>query len=95
MTMETVLPYHHAVESALRIYVAHVAQPEAPWIDLASRRSPREFTELVRTEFVATNLDPRQVAQVCWGSLSAPPDQDPDEWSAAVAGLRSFLRSFR
>lgn len=43
VTADSEVVLHHASETLLRLYLAHVSQPPAPWLVLARARDPRQF----------------------------------------------------
>lgn len=93
LTTEVVLLHHHAAETLLRMYVAHAAKPQIPWIDLADRKAFGKFKELVRDHFVTVLPSASEIGHVCLGSSTVPVDHDEAEWANAVTGLGEFLRS--
>lgn len=51
VTIESEVLVHHAVESLLRLYLAHRSEPACPALELARVRSPRDFKKLVKRRF--------------------------------------------
>ncbi|OJG05568.1 hypothetical protein BG618_03167 [Pseudonocardia autotrophica] len=46
---------HHASECMLRLYFAHVDQPQCPWLEVARMRTPSQFKE--RVDALLSELD--------------------------------------
>lgn len=85
---------HHAAETALRLYFAHIPGPLPPWIELASNRSFAKFKREVDDRLVRGRPTDDEVALVCLGAREPYADATQEAWVGAIDGIRTFLREF-
>ncbi|MGC4112990.1 MAG: hypothetical protein QM747_21740 [Nocardioides sp.] len=79
---------HHAAEAALRMFIAHSANPDCPWLEMAALLDFREFRDQV--DQIATSVVPRWVEEGAgWVMLGRAPQGMDD---AAREALQPSLR---
>jgi hypothetical protein len=87
---------HHAAETLLRMYLAHVDRPAEPWIVLASEYRFARFKQKIAE--LKTSLSPGEAADqihfVFHGSVTPDglqPRPDRSVWNGAVDNIRAYL----
>lgn len=90
--IESTLIAHHAVETMLRLFVAHCGLPACPPIRVASHRTPREFKAIVRE--IVDNKDPAELrcdfGEVFMGLPDAAAEESITRRDASVSLLREL-----
>jgi hypothetical protein len=91
--MEAVTVTHHASESLLRLFFAHVDHEECPWLGMSASTAFPEFKKAVDNA-LKTGFDREQIATVFLGGTS-PKDSciqlTNNEFEDAVDGLELLL----
>jgi hypothetical protein len=87
---------HHAAETLLRMYLAHVDLPADPWIVLASEQNFARFKRKVADlkSRLADGDGADQIHLVFHGSPELEgltPHPDPELWQAAEDNIRAYL----
>jgi hypothetical protein len=90
---------HHASESLLRLYFAHVGLPESPALEMAKVRDFRRFKDQVRRRFAQQRASQGQLEElglVFCGVRSAERFKllDDDEFRAMLENIEGYLRFF-
>ena len=96
---ESVALMQHAVETLLRLYLAHEVLPECPWLELARTRTPGAFKRLVQERFAGDLPESERrarVAAVFFGSRERDAEGAMPEqvWLDGTANLEAFLYHF-
>lgn len=99
VSLEAQVLWHHTVETLLRLYIAHVGQPEVPWLTLSRVRHSSSFEKSLDRHFDETRSSERheEIAQVFYGTtLSTDLDVDiaQDQWNEWLRTIDRFLRRF-
>ena len=92
LTADAVVLHHHAAETVVRYYLAHVDHP-APWTEIAGQRGG--FNDLVGERLIDAAPTPEEAATVVYGVPKPQPFAADDEWETAVAGVIEFLGAQR
>jgi len=74
---------HHASEAAIRMFLAHAASPECPWLEMAALLNFNEFRD--RLDELAAPVAPSWVRDAAgWVLLSRPPGNIDDRAREAL-----------
>lgn len=57
VTIETEILYHHAIETLLRLYLAHEGHPKCPWLEISRLRNPGHFKAQLQRRLLSDELD--------------------------------------
>lgn len=91
LVTDAVLLHHHAAETVVRYYLAHVDEHPAPWTVPAERRY--KYHEVVQKRLLKPAPLASEVAYIVYGAEEPAPAANLDEWNNAVDGAIDFLRS--
>lgn len=92
--------YFHALETLLRLFLAHAGAPACPWLEMANLTSFDEFKQDVKSISEGIYPDFReQVAYVMHGFPKYPgrdqlPDISEEKWDASVENACEHLNFF-
>jgi hypothetical protein len=89
---------HHAAETVLRAYLAFASGPDAPWLEIATHWSSKDFKAQVQRRFRGsgpTSRDLDETAVLFLGS-QRPPDAETshEDWRRATMNIEAFIREF-
>lgn len=96
--LESTVLVHHASETLVRLFLAHVSQPPCPWLEVARFRSVDDYKRDLRRmlDQGASGLDRNALAVLFLGGTS-PEDSgitlDGVAWQEATEGLVTLLHA--
>jgi hypothetical protein len=91
---------HHAIETLLRLYLAHEDQDPCPWLEMARIRTPGAFKQKVEARFLADMpQDERRerTAKVFFGTADRTklkPMPSEEDWNSGLDNIEAFLGHF-
>lgn len=99
VALEAEVLLHHATETLLRLFLAHVGVPPSPWLEMSRLRSFGEFKRILSRRFVDSIPEDRasDLAEVFYGSpdpASYDPPPSADEWAESISTIDRFLVRF-
>lgn len=81
LVTESQVLLHHAAEAFLRMFLAHEAQPECPWLEIAAFKNNSKFRDELDVLSEGTWPEDRKNL-TGWVFLGDVPDDPPAEWIA-------------
>lgn len=90
-TIEAIRLHHHAAETLVRLYIAHLNRPAAPWTDVAERTTFWRFKRTVQETILDMEPADGALGFVFLGRTT-PGDMGTDVWSSWLESLRAFLQ---
>ena len=98
VALEAEVLYFHAIETLLRLYLAHEAQSVCPWLDLARVRTPGEFKKLVKSRFMNDQLSEvekwEKLAPILIGIPASAYPHGSEHYLRVLGALESAMAAF-
>lgn len=91
LVTESQVLLHHAAETLLRMYLAHEARAECPWLEIAASKDGRRFREDL-DELARSTWDRERMDAAGWVFLGGVPTQPTAEWTDARDAAVRLLR---
>lgn len=96
VALEVIVLLHHAAETLLRMYIAHIKKPSCPWLEVTGLTDYRKFKALLSdiVERPSVNLTDEDLATVFLGGSDpedAGLDIDQSAWDEHIEAARTLL----
>ena len=95
IALESTMLVHHAGESLMRLYLAHVDEPRCPWLTVAKLTFPKvkpQVARFAKPDFVWPENELERVFLGGSTPEEAGLDVAEEQWSESVAALRVLMR---
>lgn len=98
--IEAEMMLHHLVETVLRMFLAHQAQPPSPWIAVSDLRGPGELKRQLKRQILHPRDGDGLRSNVGWvflGHREPPATWDGErtaKWREAVGNIHGYLEHF-